>query len=681
MSAGLQRLLRPRSIAVIGGGVWCENVIRQCLSFGFDGDIWPVHPNREKIAGVPAVRTISDLPRAPDAAFVGINRHATLGAVADLADLGAGGAVCFASGFLESEGEDGDGANLQEHLLQAARDMTLIGPNCYGYINALDGALLWPDQHGAQKVDSGVAIITQSSNIAINLTMQRRGLPLAYVVTAGNQAQTGLADIGAALLQDERVTALGLHIEGIGDIRAMENLASIARDLGKPVVALKVGKSDQARAATVSHTASLAGSAAGAEALLKRIGIVQVSTLPEMAEALKLLHMSGPLASNRIASLSCSGGEASLMADLAAPCGVIFPPLSAPQKKRLRKALGPMVSLANPLDYHTYIWGDSAAMKAAFGAMMSGDVALGVVVADFPRDDRCDPAGWDCVIEAAIAAKKAGGKPMAITASLPENMPEGVAARLIENGIVPLCGLSEALTAARVGAECGQEQPAPTRPVLLPRTPHRTVTLLEGDAKAALAAAGVRVPKAHCGVSIQEIAAVLQGMTYPVVLKGEGIAHKTEAGAVVLELGDAEQVLSAASDMPADSFLVEEMITGCLCELLIGVVLDPAHGYVLTLGAGGVLTEILCDTQSLLIPATRDDVEIALRGLKIFAQLKGYRGRPAADLPAIIDAVMAIQSYVINNHGHVAEIEINPLMCLAKGAIAADALIRTGEKP
>ncbi len=173
---------------------------------------------------------------------------------------------------------------------------------------------------------------------------------------------------------------------------------------------------------------------------------------------------------------------------------------------------------------------------------------------------------------------------------------------------------------------------------------------------------------------------MLQGLAYPLVLKGEGLAHKSEAGAVVLGLDNTKQVLSAAKDMPANSFLVEEMITGCLCELLVGVVLDPAHGYVLTLGAGGVLTELLRDTASLLIPASRADIETALRGLKIYAQLKGYRGRPAADLSAVIDAVIAIQSYVIDNHGQVAEIEVNPLMCLAGGAIATDALIRTGEK-
>jgi len=302
----LTRLLRPKSIAVIGGGAWCTNVIIQAQKFGFKGPIWPVHPSKPTIVDIPAYPSIESLPAAADAVFIGINSHATIEAVDVLAQQGAGGAVCFASGFQEAIGEISEGADLQAQLLMAAGEMPIIGPNCYGFINALDGALLWPDQHGATKIASGVAIITQSSNIAINITMQRRALPLAYMVTVGNQAQIGLAEIGADLLADPRVTALGLHIEGVGDIRTLEALSQQAATLGKPVIALKVGASGQARAATISHTASLAGSEAGARALLHRLGIPQVETLPEFIEALKLLHVAGPLTTNRIASMSCS---------------------------------------------------------------------------------------------------------------------------------------------------------------------------------------------------------------------------------------------------------------------------------------------------------------------------------------------------------------------------------------
>ena len=155
MTRDLSRLLRPRSIAVIGGGAWCANVVAQCRKMGFAGDIWPVHPRRSELGGVAAYAELADLPGAPDAAFIGVNRHATIEMTRALALMGAGGAVCFASGFSEAQAETGDGADLQAQLLQAAGAMPVIGPNCYGFVNYLDGALLWPDQHGGQRCDSG----------------------------------------------------------------------------------------------------------------------------------------------------------------------------------------------------------------------------------------------------------------------------------------------------------------------------------------------------------------------------------------------------------------------------------------------------------------------------------------------------------------------------------------------
>lgn len=259
MARDLSRLLRPRSIAVVGGGAWCAQVVKQSLLMGFSGDIHIVHPKGAVIEGIASVPTVEDLPQVPDAVFVGVNRHVAIDVVGRLARMGAGGAVCFASGFAEAAAEDASGTDLQAQLVAAAGDMPVLGPNCYGYINALDGALLWPDQHGCPRVDSGVAILTQSSNIAINLTMQQRGLPVSYVVACGNMAQTTQAEIALGLLDDPRVTAIGLHIEGFGDTAAWHRLAVLAAERGVPLIALKVGASEQAQRATVSHTASLAG--------------------------------------------------------------------------------------------------------------------------------------------------------------------------------------------------------------------------------------------------------------------------------------------------------------------------------------------------------------------------------------------------------------------------------------
>jgi acyl-CoA synthetase (NDP forming) len=623
---------------------------------------------------LPCYKQLEDLPEAPDATFIGVNRFTTVEAVKLLSAMNAGGAVCFASGFLEAENEDADGADLQRQLIAAAGEMPILGPNCYGFINYLDGALLWPDQHGGNREDTGVAIVTQSSNIAVNLTMQRRGLPIAYIVTAGNQSQQSIGAIGAALLEDTRVTALGLHVEGFGDLRAFEALAAVARQHGKPIIALKVGKSSHARAATISHTASLAGEDAGAQAFLDRLQIPRVNSLPEFLETLKLLHVNGRLESNNIASISCSGGEASLCADLAVGRNLKFPSLSNRQHTNLRAALGPMVALANPLDYHTYIWNDEPAMTAAFSAMMDDPVALTMLIVDFPRSDKCDVGDWESAIKAAVNCVEQTGRAVAMVATLQENMPEDVARRLIAGGVVPLMGMQEALVA--VEAASSPYSATKPDPILLPQRIAKACTLSEAEAKTALAEFGIQVPEARDAKSPIEAASLAEAIGYPVVLKGVGIAHKTEADAVSLNLQNTHDVRRAAEKMPCNAFLVEEMVTGNLAELLIGVVRDPAHGYVLTIAAGGVLTELLKDSQSLLIPTTEAEISRSLHKLRISKLLDGYRGASAANYPAIIEAVMAVQNFVLANASKVEEVEINPLLCGAVRAVAADALIR-----
>ena len=684
----LSRLLRPRSVAVIGGGVWCENVVQQCRAIGFRGAIWPVHPTRAEIAGVPVFAGLAALPSAPDAVFIGVNRTLTVQLVAQLAEMGAGGATCFASGFREAQLESADGADLQEQLLLAAKDMPVIGPNCYGFINYLDGVALWPDQHGGLQVDCGVAIVTQSSNVAINLTMQSRALPLAYVVTVGNQAQTGLAQIGQALLDDPRVTVLGLYIEGVGDLRAFEALAVQARRMEKPIVALKTGRSPQARAGAVSHTASLAGSGAGARALFARLGVAEVTGLDAFLETLKLLHVTGALPSRRIASLSCSGGEASLMADSALDLNLEFPPLTKAQKTALRTALGPMVALANPLDYHTYIWGDVAAMTATFSALLGDDLALSCIVVDFPRADRCDPAAWDCVVTAAVAAKKGtgvqtGGR-LALVSSLPETMPETVAQKLIAQGIVPLCGIESALKAIEIAADIGQMQAVPPQPLLLPEPVQMPQELRHGhilnehSAKARLLAHGVPVPEGRFFASAKLAAQAAKTLGFPLVLKGMGHAHKSEAGAVHLNLRSSQAVAQAAADMDSNGYLLEQMVTGGVAEVLVAVLRDPAHGFVLTLGAGGVMTEILADVSTRLVPVTAQDVRAALAELRIYPVLCGYRGSLGVNIDALIQAVLGVQSFVLETAAFLEEVEINPLICTPDRAVAVDALITLG---
>ena len=671
----LERLLRPKSVAIIGGGAWCRNVIKTCHTIGFDGAIWPVHPSKSTVEGLKAYASIEDLPDAPDASFIGVNRNASIDVLTSLSQRGAGGAVCFASGFAEATAELEDGADLQARLLNAAADMPFLGPNCYGFLNYLDGCALWPDQHGGQRVQSGVAIITQSSNIAINLTMQNRAVPLASVVTAGNQAQVDLCEIGMALLKDPRVTCLGLHIEGINNIRSLEKLSNLSRELKKPICILKVGKSDQAQLASVSHTASLAGSHTGASALINRLGCAQVDDLSTFLEVLKIWHVAGPLTSHKIASASCSGGEASLMADLGSAFGLRFPDLTGTQASRMRTTLGPKVALANPLDYHTYIWPDKNLMQQTFDALFDTDIAIGLVVLDFPRADRCDISDWECALEAIIACRKNAHTPIGIVGSLPDTMPEAMAQQLIRANVIPFNGMD---TALRAIALARIDEPSPI-PILAPQTPENVATISEAEAKTALAKFGLRIPQSLKGSSIKDFQKADGSLQKPWVLKGLGLAHKSENGAVRVGLTNFAEVINAQKTMNCDEYLLEEMIENPITELLIAVTLDPAHGYVLTLGAGGTLTELLQDTTSLILPVTEADVTKALNNLRCAPILDGYRGAQAIDCKALWQAIDTVQNYVIAHRGQVQEVEINPLICTSTQAIAVDALIVQGD--
>ncbi|MFC3612561.1 acetate--CoA ligase family protein [Lutimaribacter marinistellae] len=665
MSRGVSRLLAPRRLAIFGGGAWGKAVVGAATRLGFRGELVFVHPDGKMLDGCRPARSIGEIGAPVDAAFIAVNRHATVEIVRDLAHSGAGGAVCFASGFREALAEDAGSADLQSALVDAAGDMPILGPNCYGFVNALDRVAIWPDQHGMSPVDRGVAILTQSSNIAINLTMQRRALPIGLVAACGNQAQTHQADLALALLDDPRITAIGLHVEGFGDLRKWEALAGRARDRGIPLVALKMGRSAQAQAATVSHTASLAGGDAGAQALLDRLGIMRLDDVPSFLETLKLLHLGGRLQGNRIAAISCSGGEASLVADMATVRDLEIPPLAAAQKADLRAALGPMVALANPLDYHTYIWRDAQAMTRAWTGMTGPGIDLTLSIVDYPHTDRAD---WECATKAALGVARTGAR-MMVAATMPELMPEDVAQDLMAGGVVPVGGLYEALAAVEAAA-----RPLPDRadPVLLPGSAEADTTLTEAEAKAALAAHGLPVPRSVAGPASAIDSA---GLTPPFAVKGAGLAHKSEHGAVRLGIGP-EELASVAAEIGTPEILVEEMVTGAVAELLIGVTRDPAHGFVLTLGAGGTLTEILRDTVSLLVPSGREAVRVALGRLQCAPLLAGYRGKPAADLDAVLDAVEAVQSYVVANAASVSEVEVNPLICTPRGAVAADALIR-----
>ena len=670
--ADLSRLFRPRSIVVLGGW-WAENVVAQCLKAGYDGDIWPVHPKRETMAGIPCLRSLDDLPAAPDAAFLGINRHAAIDAAASLSAMGCGGAVCFASGFAETGDDD-----LQAALVAAAGSMPLLGPNCYGVLNYLDGAMLWPDQHGGRPVETGVAIISQSSNIAINISMQARGLPIAYMACVGNQAQTSLTDMARSLLADERVSAAGIYVEGITDPADFAAMAQEATARGKSIVAIKSGKTATSQTAASSHTAALAGDSAASSAFLARCGVIEADSPEEMLETLKLLHTFGRLPGRRVTAMCCSGGEAGLTADLAAAHDLAWPAIPGPNLTRLADTLGPLVALSNPLDYHTFIWGDEEKMTRTFAAMMGDWVDLSVLVIDFPRADRCDDEAWHPAVAAMKRAGEMTGTRIACLGSLAEGISDQWAISMMAQGIVPLNGFAHGLRAIELAATAGAS--ARWRPHPAEARPSARVLIDEAAAKSLLAEAGLTVPKGRRADGPAQLATAASDLTPPLALKGLGHAHKSEAGLVRLGLTPDRLVAAAESMTAAAGFLVEEMAPPPAAEILVGLRRDPVYGLTLSVGMGGITAELLRDVATLVLPATEAEIKQALTGLRLAPLLTGYRGRAPADMAAALAAITALCA-LAESDPSIDEIEINPLMLAPDGggALAVDAVIWKSE--
>ncbi len=671
----LARLLNPRSIAFIGGNE-CAIAITRTRELGFTGKIWAVHPWREELGGIKTVKSVEEIEGAVDAAFIAVKREPTINIIGALSKMGGGGAVIYAAGFAEQGAID-----LQDKLLEAANGMPLIGPNCYGFVNGHARVALWPDEHGITVRDTGVAIITQSGNIACNLTFTRRELPLAAIYTIGNQADIDTARMVDALCDDPRITAIGLHIEGLKDVPAFARAAEKARAKKIPIVALKTGKSPQGAKATLSHTSSLSGADQLYDALFDRHGVARVETVSALAETLKFLHHGGPLAGADLVAISSSGGEAALLADMAGGRNVSLPPFDAAAKARIAATLNEFVTIDNPLDYHTFIWDDEAKLTATFTAVLSAKFACGAMILDAPSLPHMNPKAWYKSTRAYIAAAKANNARAVIVASLHENLPAEMMAELAAEGIAPMLGFDDMLTAIEAAALIGARGADPTeRPVisevlLATREPQ---LLTEYAAKQLLAEFGLVIPfGAIC--KIAEAGSVASELGFPVVVKtsSSSIAHKTELGGVALNLKTEAEVRIAAGQMAkhGPEVLVEKMVQGVVAELIVGVKRDPQFGLALVIGAGGIFTELLRDSVTLLLPTNRVEIIRALNKLRIWKLVTGFRGK-SGDAEAIVKSVEAVASFAAAHQSTLEELDINPLFVLPHGAVAADAMIR-----
>lgn len=680
----LQRLLRPRSVAFVGGAV-ARAAREACEAVGFSGPLWEVHPTREG-----ARPRVTDLPEPPDAAFVAVNARATVETVRELAALGAGGAVCYAAGF--SEAGTAEGLALEEELRRAAAGMPVLGPNCYGVIDAVTGVSAWPVPWPWTPLERGVAMILQSGNLGINVTMSQRSLPLAFVASVGNQAVVEIAELVEAYLEMDEVTAIGIYLEGLRDVRRFAAAAARALDRNVPLAVCKAGTSELGRELAFTHTASLAGSDELYQGLFSRYGVARARTVPELLELLKALTVTGPLAGRRCFIFTCSGAESALAADAASTVGLELPQPSPATRAALRDALPEFALVGNPLDYNSALWGQEEPLRRVFEIALRDPVDVALLVIDYPRPGFAYAADVDRAIDALHAAARAAKVPGAVASVLPESFQPHGRERALERGVAALQGLDEALAALGACARLGERLRAgapPRYPASRP-APAATEPLDERAAKQLLAAFGFSVPDGVwvAGSSTRrgdrederlaaQAAAAARSLGFPAVAKlvSPGLPHKADAGAVTLGLDDARAVEQAVSrmlarnpDAPLSGILVERMVEGAVCELLLGARLDPAFGHILVVATGGGLVELIGDAVPVLFPVEPGDVERALRRLLIWPRL--VRG----DVAAAADAVLSLARLVEERGDELVELEVNPLLVLEQGVVAVDAL-------
>ncbi|MES0213324.1 acetate--CoA ligase family protein [Mesorhizobium sp. M0028] len=677
MGKNLTRLMSPKSVAILGGRA-ADFVAENCRVIGFHGPMFRIHPEKAAAGLEGFWPSLDALPIVPDCAFLGINREATIEAVRQLRELGAGGAVCLASGFAERS--TGDGIDYNRRLLEAAEDFPFLGPNCLGFVNFFDRISLFPDPAVPRSVERGVCVISQSGTVACDVLFSNRHLPIGKVFSVGNQSSVSSVDLAYAALEDPRVTAIGMYLESMGDPAAFRDLACAAAKQ-VPILVLKPGRSESARSITSSHTGAMAGTERYLDALLQRVGVGRCDSIAEFVETLKLLHVHGPFAGNRLAICGGSGGDMAIASDLLQTLDVELPPVKNETRNELGRLLGDHVPVRNPLDFQTLIWHDEKKLGNMFTALQDGDADLYGFFLDHP-DLEAQAHREELPIRAFLAAARKSGRKAFVASTLPESTPAFIAEMALKSGVAAMQGMSETFRAFEIAAAMGLAWANLNPPHLERRhLAGETRNLNEFEAKQMLSSVGIKTPKS-AEVFANEASRTAAAIGFPVAMKvsSQSILHKTELNGVALNIDSLEKADKEASRLGAitDKILVEEMIREGVAEFIVGINVDEEFGAVIVVGAGGVLAEILEDSVVMLPPFSRENVLSALKTLRSFRLLSGYRGRPLGDVDALISAVMSVAKLVQEPAAHIFELEINPIIIRAqgRGAVAVDCLVR-----
>jgi acyl-CoA synthetase (NDP forming) len=694
---GLDALMRPRSIAIIGASQDSTKIggrpVDLLRRYGYAGRIYPVNPKASMVQGLRAYTSLDEVPEAPDLAIIAVDAEKAPEAVEQCAARGVRSVVVFSSGFAEL-GEKGRA--MQERLQVAARrsGMRLLGPNCLGAVSIADKCIATFSivlEHSLPAAGS-LGIVSQSGNLG-SFTMRLasdRGVGVSHFITTGNECDIDIADGIAWLARDPATKVILCCLETCRDAGRLISALTEAHDAGKPVIALKIGTSAAGQAAAASHTGAMAGSDAVFDALLARCGAVRVRSIEELIDlghAASILLPDRLPTGSRVALLTASGGFGILLADSAQSVGLSLPELSEATQRTILE-LVPFASARNPVD--------------ATAQMSSRPDLLKKILSAVVADDRCDtvvlplpfslymPRLRSVYMEALRGIREQyPGRPVILCVDGPED----ALAELHALGYPTVasfdgcCATVAALARLQAGTKRPQDE---SPPAVEPAVPLSADAFRhELGAKRALADAGIPMLAERLVRSADDAARAATETGFPVVLKiaSPDLPHKTEVGGVAVGLSSEAEVQQAfagmlervAAKVPhavIDGVIVAPMAKG-MAELILGSRTDPVFGPVVMVGLGGIFAEILQDTAVQMAPVSEAQAMAMLKSLKAFAVLNGARGRPRADLEAAARAIVALSRFAVAHAETISEIDINPLMLRAEGegAVALDALL------
>lgn len=688
-NAALGRMFRPRAIAVVGAspkrGSARNTLVRVLLRHGFEGAIYPVNPSHSEIEGLAAYPSIEALPSIPDLAMIITPAETVADIVAACGRKGIRAAIVYSAGFEEVE----SGRKHARDLAQAAREhgVTVLGPNCQG-LWSLHGKAVLSFSNAALAAETlrhaPVAIVSQSGALsgAIGSYLQRSGIGCSYIVSVGNETCLDLIDVLAWVIEQDDVRVVGLYLEGLSDARRIIAVAERARDRGVQMIALKAGRSAIGQQATASHTGKIASAHAVYTDVLDQAGIISVSSLAEMLAAIEVLgfmplpRMSGDPRGG-VAVLSSSGGAGALLADHSEDLGIPMTEFSPVTAERLDRILPEMARKANPVDLTGQIYSIPNLFENACAAI-GEDARTEALVIQFASSGLRNLQDYGAAFK---RAAQAGGYPMIIS-FVADTVDRDTRSAFRDAGIL-LTDDTAAAMRALFWLYKRQSFLARPKSAARPPLPERSVPADWAATMRFCEESGIAPAKWTVLGPQERASAACADMRYPLVVKvlPADCEHKTELGLVKLRVATPEAVDAHAADFrgrlgkPSLDVLVQEMVDGGV-EVVLSCLRNTDFGPVISIGTGGVAIELFRDVMYLALPVTADQVLAALRKLKLWTLLRGFRGQPPADIDALVSAAVWFGDMFLATPG-LTEFEINPLFVrrAGEGVVAVDALL------